>query len=85
MLKVHFFAAQLSPSPPLPPFAQFAAAVGNEGLSSFVAAFALDEVKLTVLEVCTDIGLLGMAISVPLGLYVYRNWRTEGKGYEKLR
>ncbi|GMI06461.1 hypothetical protein TrRE_jg11980 [Triparma retinervis] len=63
----------------------FAAAVGNEGLSSFIAAFALDEVKLTVLEVCTDVGFLGIAISVPLGVYVYRNWRSKLKGYKKLR
>jgi hypothetical protein len=42
-------------------------------------------VKLTVLEVCTDVGFLGIAISVPLGVYVYRNWRSKLKGYKKLR
>lgn len=33
---------------------EFALAVGNEGLSSFVAAFAIDEVKLGVLQVRLD-------------------------------
>jgi len=53
---------------------EFALAVGNEGLSSFVAAFAIDEVKLGVLQVCMCVGVLGWDLFCGLGFYVYKSW-----------
>mmetsp|Transcript_21530 Transcript_21530/g.44895 ORF Transcript_21530/g.44895 Transcript_21530/m.44895 type:complete len:494 (-) Transcript_21530:8-1489(-) len=63
---------------------EYSSAVGNEGISSFIAAFVIDELDFSVLEVCGCVGFVGTCISVPLGFYVCRNWKSEVQRYQKL-